>query len=89
LPGFGRCWRDGDARRRREGGSCDGESWRRRVGPAISIEPIGDAAIGGHDPLTLPEYDVEQYVVPLLAVLPDGSTKLHGTALFITGSGAF
>jgi hypothetical protein len=52
-------------------------------------DPDTDTATEAYDPLTLPEYDVEQYVVPVLNGLPDRSANLHGTAFFINGSGTF
>jgi hypothetical protein len=40
-----------------------------------------------YNPLELPEYEIEQYVVPVLNVQPNRSARLHGTAFFINGSG--
>jgi hypothetical protein len=50
----------------------------------LTTEPPQDE---GYNPLVLPEYDIEQYVVPVLNALPDRSARLHGTAFFINGSG--
>jgi hypothetical protein len=50
----------------------------------VTEPPSQDA---DYNPLELPEYDIEQYVVPVLNVQPDRSARLHGTAFFINGSG--
>jgi hypothetical protein len=40
-----------------------------------------------YDLLRLPEYQVNQYVVPVLSAAPDGNAALHGTAFFINSDG--
>jgi hypothetical protein len=42
-----------------------------------------------HDPLQLPYYQLDQYVVPVLSAAPDGNTAVHGTAFFINSDGVF
>jgi hypothetical protein len=42
-----------------------------------------------YDPLRLPEYQIDQYVVPVLSAASDGNTALHGTAFFINSDGVF
>jgi hypothetical protein len=42
-----------------------------------------------YDPLRLPAYQFEQYVVPVFTATPDGPATVHGTAFFINGDGVF
>lgn len=42
-----------------------------------------------YDPLRLPAYQFEQYVVPVFSATPDGPATVHGTAFFINGDGVF